>query len=151
MAEAERALEAQVAEAARRLAEAEARHAEEGAAQREEAQAAHAAKAGRANPNPNPNPNPSPSPNPNPNPDPNPNPNQAAHAAELAELRASHVEASATLTAEVEAMNGALATLQARFDARESREADLEQIAQLHAALRQREAFVHNAMDEVGG
>ena len=102
-----------MAEAARRLAEAEARHAEEGAAQREEA--------------------------------------QAAHAAELAELRASHVEASATLTAEVEAMNGALATLQARFDARESREADLEQIAQLHAALRQREAFVHNAMDEVKG
>ena len=64
-----------MAEAARRLAAAEARHVEEGAAQHEEA--------------------------------------QAAHAAELAGLRASHVEASAALTAEVEAMNGALATLQA--------------------------------------
>ena len=70
----------QAAEAARRMAEAEARHAEEGEAQRDEA--------------------------------------QAAHAAALDELRASNEEASTALSTEVEAMRGALATLQARPDVR---------------------------------
>ena len=67
----------------------------------------------------------------------------------MAELRSAHDAEVVRLGDEIDELRDSLTELQERFDARESRPEDVKRMQQMEAGMRQREAAVQKAMDDM--